>query len=482
MLTLILLFLPVLSGACIWLFNSKSSKQLALLSSIVSFTISLYFVLNFTANTTSQFAINYTWIAASNINLSIGIDGISLVLVLLTGLLVPLIILSTFDKKIENSSLFYSLILMMQSALFGVFMAKDIFLFYFFFEVALIPIYFIAAIWGGENRIKVTFKFLVYTIFGSLFMLLAFVYLYYQTPGGHSANIEDIYKLSLNAEQQTFIFFAILLAFAIKMPLFPFHTWQPDTYVEAPSAGTMLLSGIMLKMGTYGLLRILLPIVPSAVHQWGYIAIIMSIIGIVYGSIIAIQQSDIKRLIAYSSFAHVGLMAAGIFSITIAGIQGSLIQMLAHGINVVGLFFVAEIIFRRTNTHDLDKLGAITKNTPNLTVYFIVIMLGSVALPLTNGFVGEFLLLKGVFEYNYWAGAIAGLTIILGAIYMLRLVQKAMFGRSKSITENFTDLSFSEKATLLPIALLVIVLGIAPNFLLKLTEPAVNQLITIINK
>lgn len=482
MLSLLLLFIPLICGGCIWLLKSNNPKQLAFVSSLISFAIVAYIVVNFVPNAASQFAINYSWISGSNINFSLGIDGISLLLVLLTGLLVPLIILSTFDIKIENASLFYGLILMMQSALFGVFMAKDVFLFYFFFEVALIPIYFIAAIWGGENRIRVTFKFFIYTIFGSLFMLLALVYLYNQTPGMHSANIEDLYKLKLSANQQSFIFGAIFLAFAIKMPLFPFHTWQPDTYVESPSAGTMLLSGIMLKMGTYGLLRILLPIVPGAAHQWGYIAIILSIIGIIYGSIIAIQQSDIKRLIAYSSFAHVGLMAAGIFSITAAGIQGSLIQMLAHGINVVGLFFVAEIIFRRTNTHNLNNLGAITKNTPNLTVYFIVIMLGSVALPLTNGFVGEFLLLKGVFEYNIWAGALAGLTIILGAIYMLRLVQKSMFGNASNLTENFTDLSLSEKATLLPIALLVIILGIAPNLLLKLTEPAVNQLITLINK
>jgi NADH-quinone oxidoreductase subunit M len=482
MLTLLIILLPLISGAIIWLLKGNNSKQLALLSSLITFLVGVYIVWKFAPNTESQFVLNYSWIASANINFSLGTDGISILLVLLTTLVVPLIILSTFDKKIENQPLFYGLILMMQSALLGVFTAKDVFLFYFFFEVALIPIYFIASIWGGENRIKVTFKFFVYTVFGSLFMLLALVYLYFQTPGAHSANIADLYNLNLSANQQTFVFWAIFLAFAIKMPLFPFHSWQPDTYVESPSAGTMLLSGIMLKMGTYGLLRILLPTVPLAVQQWGHIAIILSIIGIIYGSIIAIKQNDIKRLIAYSSFAHVGLMAAGIFSLTISGIQGSLIQMLAHGINVVGLFFVAEIIFRRTGTHNLDKLGAITKNTPNLTVYFIVIMLGSVALPLTNGFVGEFLLLKGVYEYNIWAGAVAGLTIILGAIYMLRLVQKSMFGEGNATTDGFTDLSFSEKATLLPIALLVIILGIAPNLLLKLTEPAVNQLLTIINK
>ena len=482
MLTLLTILLPLIGGFVIWLLKSNNSKQIALAVSFAVLALGVYIFANFAPNTESQFGLSYRWISSANINFSIGIDGISILLVALTALMVPLIILSTFDKQIENPALFYGLILMMQSALFGVFTAKDAFLFYFFFEVALIPIYFIAAIWGGENRIKVTFKFFVYTIFGSLFMLLALVYLYYQTPGAHSANISDFYKLSLSSNQQSLVFWAIFLAFAIKMPLFPFHTWQPDTYVEAPSAGTMLLAGIMLKMGTYGLIRILLPAVPLAVHQWGNVAIGLSIFGIIYGSIIAIKQKDIKRLIAYSSFAHVGLMAAGIFSLTLAGIQGSMVQMLAHGINVVGLFFVAEIIFRRTKTHNLESLGAITQNTPNLTVYFIVIMLGSVALPLTNGFVGEFLLLKGVYEYNAIAGAVAGLTIILGAIYMLRLVQKTMFGSKTDLTQNFTDLSFSEKATLLPVAILVIILGIAPNLLLKLTEPAVNQLLTIINK
>jgi NADH-quinone oxidoreductase subunit M len=482
MLTVLLILLPLLAGALVWSLNGNMSKQIGLFSSLIVFAIGAFVVYSFSANSQSQFAAEYNWITSANIKFSVGIDGLSILLVLLTTLLVPIIILSTFDKQINNAPLFYGLILMMESALIGVFTAKDAFLFYFFFEIALIPIYFIAAIWGGENRIKVTFKFFIYTIFGSLFMLLALVYLYYQTPGSHTSNIADFYKLNLDITQQSYIFGAIFIAFAIKMPLFPFHTWQPDTYVESPSAGTMLLSGIMLKMGTYGLLRLLLPVVPLAAQKWGSLAIALSVIGIIYGSIIAIQQKDIKRLIAYSSFAHVGLMAAGIFSLTQSGIQGSLVQMLAHGINVVGLFFIAEIIYRRTHTHDLDKLGGITKNTPNFTVYFIILMLGSVALPLTNGFVGEFLLLKGVYEYNMWVGAAAGLTIILGAVYMLRLVQKSMFGSENTVTDGFTDLTFSEKATLLPLAILVIFFGLAPNILLKLTEPAVNQLLLLINK
>jgi NADH-quinone oxidoreductase subunit M len=371
---------------------------------------------------------------------------------------------------------------MMQAALVGVFVAKDAFLFYFFFEVALVPVYFIAALWGGANRIRITLKFFIYTLFGSLFMLLALVFLYYQTPGTHTSDITAFYDLVLSQEQQNLVFGAFFIAFAIKMPLFPFHTWQPDTYTESPTPATMLMSGIMLKMGTYGLIRFLMPIVPLGLDQWGSVAMVLAIIGIVYGSVIAIQQKDMKRLIAYSSFAHVGLMAAGIFSQTLNGMQGSLIQMLAHGINVVGLFFCVQIIFTRTRSRELEKLGGITQNAPNFSIYFMILMLGSVALPLTNGFIGEFLLLQGVYQYNYWLGILAGTTIILGAVYMLRMFQKAMFGQQSSLTATFTDLDFSEKAVLLPLAILVLALGVYPNFLLKLTEPAVTNLMQIITK
>jgi NADH-quinone oxidoreductase subunit M len=481
MLSLLLISIPTIAALLVWLLG-QNSKLLALASSIVVAMLAVYICSTFTADASSQFAVSFSWVKSLNLSFHLGIDGVSLVLVLLTAIAIPLIVLSTFDQPTQKPALFYALILFMQAALMGVFMAKDIFLFYFFFEVTLIPVYFLSAIWGGPNRIAVTFKFFVYTVFGSLFMLLALVYLYYQTPGSHSALITDLYQLSLSPSQQSLIFAAIFLAFAIKMPLFPFHTWQPDTYTEAPTAGSMLLSGVMLKMGTYGLIRILLPIVPVASTQWGYIAIILAIIGIIYGSIIAIGQNHLKRIIAFSSFAHVGLMAAGIFTKSTEGLQGSLIQMLAHGINVIGLFFIAEIIQRRTGTFDIQALGGIAQKAKKFTVYFIIIMLGSVALPLTNGFVGEFLLLKSLFDHNVWLAAIAGLSIILGAVYMLRMVQKTTFGPSNKLTENFSDLTVSENITLLTIAALVLVLGIFPNTILKLSEPAVSQLLTIINK
>jgi NADH-quinone oxidoreductase subunit M len=481
MLTILLILIPVVAGLLTLSLGGRNVKQLALVGALAELGTVLLAWSQFDPAGGQQFGFKYDWIASAGVTLGAGLDGISLLLVLLTAFLTPLIILSAFGQSYKNPSAFYSLILFMEAALIGVFTATDGFLFYLFFEAALIPVYFLAAVWGGENRLKVTFKFFVYTIFGSLLMLVALVYLYFQTPGQHSSEIVALYNVQLSAEAQGWIFWAFFIAFAIKMPLFPFHTWQPDTYTESPTPATMLLAGIMLKMGVYGLIRLLLPIVPLALNTWGSVAIVLSVIGIVYGSIIAIQQRDMKRLIAYSSFAHVGLMAAGVFSVTLNGLQGALVQMLAHGINVVGMFYIVEIIYSRTNTRYLDHLGGITQKTPRLSVYFMVMLLGSVALPLTSGFVGEFLLLAGVFEYNNWLGAVAGLTIILGAVYLLRMFQKAMFGEATAASENFKDLTPIERAVLIPLTIMVFWIGIYPSTFLKMTEPSVNEILRFLN-
>jgi NADH-quinone oxidoreductase subunit M len=484
MLTLFLILYPAVSATLILLFKGERIKQAALVAALVELALAGFAFFGFRPDATSQFAFDYPWIGSLGIRLSAGIDGISVLLVLLTGLLVPFIVLSTFNRSYKQPATFYALMLYMQAALMGVFTARDGFLFYLFFEAALIPIYFLAAMWGGENRIAITFKFFVYTIFGSLFMLIALVYLYYQTPAttlsAHSSAIADFYKLNLTPEAQTWVFWAFFIAFAIKMPVFPFHTWQPDTYVESPTPATMLLAGIMLKMGVYGLIRFILPIVPLGVETWGKTAIILSVIGIIYGSIIAIRQRDMKRLIAYSSFSHVGLMAAGVFSQTETGMQGALVQMLAHGINVVGMFFVADVIFSRTKTRQLDQLGGITQSTPKLTVYFMIMLLGSVALPLTNGFIGEFLLLHGVFTYNHYLGLAAGFTIIFGAVYMLRMFQKSMLGPTSSRTESFADLTTTESWVFIPLVVMVFWIGIYPHTFLKVTEPAVASMMKYI--
>jgi len=357
----------------------------------------------------------------------------------------------------------------------------DAFLFYIGWEAALIPIYFICAIWGGKDKIRVNMKFFVYTIAGSLFMLLGIIYLYLQNPA-HNFDIDAFYALSLDPVQQGWIFWSFFIAFAIKMPVFPFHTWQPDTYTEAPAAGTMLLAGIMLKMGIYGVIRWLLPIVPAGVQEWGTTAIVLSIIGIVYASLIAFTQKDAKRLVAYSSIAHVGLISAGIFALNTQGMQGAMIQMLSHGINVVGLFFVLDIIYSRMKTNTISELGGIAKVAPKLAIAFLIIVLGTVALPGTNGFIGEFLLLMGVYQFNIWAVVFAGLTIIFGAVYMLRMYQQVMLGKTNELTIGFTDIKGTEQLVLIIICVLIIVLGVYPKPILHLSEASVQQLLEQVNQ
>jgi NADH-quinone oxidoreductase subunit M len=479
MLTLLLIFFPLVAALMLLFVKGEQVKKIALAVAIVEFIISLVVVAQFKHNDAIQFEFNHAWVQTLGINFHVGIDGISLLLVLLTTFLVPIIILTSFKNDYKNPSIFYSLILAMQMALVGVFVSLDGFLFYIFWELALIPIYFICLLWGGENSAKITFKFFVYTLVGSLLMLWGFIYLYLHTAGNHSFELQALYEAgrTLTAPQQSCVFLAIFMAFAIKMPIFPFHTWQPDTYTTAPTQGTMLLSGIMLKMGTYGLIRWLLPITPLGVAEWGGLVILLSVIGIIYASCIAIAQKDFKRLIAYSSIAHVGLIAAGIMASNVQGVQGAMIQMLSHGVNVVGLFFIVDIIQRNTGKRDLDSLGGIRNVNPQFAVLFLIVLLGSVALPLTNGFVGEFLLLNGLYQYNAWVAAFAGLSIILGAVYMLRSYQSIMLGEINPVTELFTSLSSIEKTVLFIICAVIILFGVYPKPLLDIAEPAVIKLV-----
>lgn len=474
--------IPLIGGGLLMFFKNSSSatlKNIALGTSLAVLFISVYVWFSYSTLTPNALDIKYAWIPELNLNFHLGVDGIGLLMLLLTAVLVPLIIVSTFKYDYENPSAFYALILFAEVALVCVFLAKDVFLFYFFFEAALVPVYFIAALWGGKSASKVTFKMFVYTIFGSLFMLVALIFLYMQ---GQTANIQDLVATakSMPPLTQGLLFWCFFVAFAIKMPVLPFHTWQPDAYTKSPTAATMLLSGLLSKMGVYGIIRILLPLSPVGVATFATIGISLAIAGLIYGSIIAIQQNNIKRLIAYSSFAHMGLMAAGVLTGSLDGLQGALLQMVAHGINAVGLFFIVKIIYSRTGSRELSALGGITQKAPALSIYFMIIMLGSVALPLTNGFVGEFLLLKSVYDFNPILGGIAGLTIILGAVYMLRLMQRSMFGEINPTTEGFTDVSGSEVAVLLPISALVIIMGVLPNVFLQLTEPAAQAILELI--
>ncbi len=480
MITGFLIFWPLLAAFLLLLFKGETVKKAALAFSLIELGVTLAAWFQYNHNPKSDnLNLYFPWIQSLNISFDVNMDGISTLLVFLTSLLVPFIILSSFSKSYKNPQAFYMLILLMQMALVGVFVAMDGFLFYIFWELALLPIYFICLLWGGEGRAKITFKFFIYTLFGSLFMLAALIFLYLHTPGQHSFDIKALTAAgaALPAKAQAVFFWCMFLAFAIKMPVFPFHTWQPDTYVNAPTQGTMLLSGIMLKMGTYGLLRWMLPVVPQALHDWGYVAILLSVISVIYGSMVAIDQKDFKRLIAYSSIAHVGLIAAGIIAFNVQGVQGGIVQMISHGINVVGLFFICDIIASRTGTTEISKLGGIRNVAPVFALLSLIVVLGSVALPLTNGFVGEFLLINGIFQAHAAFAVFAGLTIILGAVYMLRSYQKVMLGEVNSLTQNFTDLTMNEKAVLVPIVLLIIFFGVYPKPLLDLAANDVANLV-----
>lgn len=490
-LLLTLLLLPLAGSALVFAWKNPASKYLALGIAFAEMFLTFFMLssLDFkpTVDGVLQYEINYPWSNFIKSNLHFGIDGMSMLMLLLTNILSVLIILSSFNEKPSYRNTFYGLILLMQFGLVGVFTALDGLLFYIFWEVTLIPIWLIAGIWGQENKkIQFTTRFFVYTFVGSLFMLIGLIYVY-----SHSASfaLTDLYNADLNASEQTVIFWFIFFAFAVKLPIFPFHSWQPDTYTYSPTQGSMLLSGIMLKMAVYGLLRYLLPITPDPILGIsGQIVMVLAICGIVHGALIAIIQNDSKRLIAYSSLSHVGLMVAGIMasailtmkgSLMIEGGEGALVQAFAHGINVVGLFYCADILYKRFKTRDIRQMGGLAKVAPKFAVLFMVILLGSVALPLTNGFVGEFILIKSIFDYNVLAAVVAGLTMIFSAVYLFRFYGKAMFGKGDervlASVGDLTDVEFSVMASLV---VFVILLGIFPQPIIEMVQSSLKFIFT----
>jgi NADH-quinone oxidoreductase subunit M len=401
-------------------------------------------------------------------------------MLLLTTALTPIIIFSSFGNDYKNAKAFYALILFMAFAMAGTFLAADGLLYYIFWELSLIPIYFIALIWGNgdaEERKKAVVKFFIYTLAGSLFMLVAFVYLY-QKAG--SFLIEDLYKINLSAAEQLWIFLAFFLAYAIKIPLIPFHTWQAKVYQKAPTVGTMLLSGIMLKMGLYSVIRWQLPLAPLAAKEYMFIFIAIGIAGVIYGSIVALRQKDLKKLLAYSSLAHVGLIAAGTYTLTLDGLSGAVLQMIAHGFVVVGLFFVAEIIFRRYETRVIAEMGGIRAQSPKFTSMFLILVLASVALPSTFNFVGEFTVLYSLSQINIWFAILGGTTIILGAYYMLKMFQYAMLGETNS--KLFADVTANEGITLVLIIAVLFFFGLYPKPIVDLITPSLQEILTQINR
>jgi NADH-quinone oxidoreductase subunit M len=392
-----------------------------------------------------------------------------------------LIFIATWKTNYKNANNFFALMLLTQAGLMGVFTAMDALLFYFFWELALIPVYFLCSQWGGERRIQVTFKFFIYTFSASVLMLIGLLYLYFQTPD-RSFAIQSFYDLSLPASTQSWLFWLMFIAFAVKMPVFPFHTWQPDTYEQSPTAATMVLSGIMVKMGVFGVIRWLLPVVPLAAYSWGDVVMSLAVTGIIYASIIAIQQNDLKRLIAYSSIAHIGLMAATIFAEHKIGLQGVMIQMFNHGINIIGLWIVVELIERQFGTRKLSELGGIAQKAPALTILLVVVALANISLPLTNAFVGEFMMFTGIFgsavtKYNVLFAVLAGLSIILAAVYTLNMIQKVFYGNTNKITATGRDIFFNEKLVLAAIVVMIFVIGVYPQPLLNLTSGFVESIL-----
>ena len=482
MIVLLLFLVPLISGLLsFFLKDDKTVRGWALLASLITLAIS---IVGLTVRSTSQLNFHAEWMGSLGSSFSLKLDGLSQLLCLLTAIAYPVILIATWKSNYRKPNNFFALMLLTQAGLMGVFTASDALLFYFFWELALIPMYFICSGWGGERRIPVTFKFFIYTFTASVLMLIGLVYLYFQTPD-RSFSMESFYALKLSANTQNWVFWLLFLAFAVKMPVFPLHTWQPDTYEQSPTAATMVLSGIMVKMGVFGIIRWVWPIVPSALHIWGDVVMTMAVVGIIYASIIAIQQDDLKRLVAYSSIAHMGLMVMAIFSENNIGLQGVMMQMFNHGINIIGLWIVIELIERQFETRKLSGLGGIAQKAPGLTTLLVIVALANVALPLTNAFVGEFLMFNGIWNaltnYRVVFTVAAAVSIILAAVYTLNMIQKVFYGATNPITETARDITINERVSLAVIVLVIIVFGVYPQPLLNLTDGFVNNLLKDIN-
>lgn len=473
------LLIILLVGALATYFSGdKWAPKVAMLFGLTAFASSICLLSQYNLGV----EINYAklWIAKPNISFALQADGLSLAMLLLTTALTPIIIYSSFGNTYKNPKAFYALILFMTFAMAGTFLASDGLLYYIFWELSLIPIYFIALIWGNgdaEERKKAVVKFFIYTLAGSLFMLVAFIYLY-QKAG--SFLISDLTPLKLSATEQFWIFLAFFLAYAIKIPLIPFHTWQAEVYQKAPTVGTMLLSGIMLKMGLYSVIRWQLPIAPLAAKEYMDVFIGLGIAGVIYGSIVALRQKDLKKLLAYSSLAHVGLIAAGAYTLTLDGLRGAVLQMIAHGFVVVGLFFVSEIIFRRYETRNISEMGGIRAQSPKFTSMFLILVLASVALPSTFNFVGEFTVLYSLSHVNIWFALLGGTTIILGAYYMLKMFQHVMLGETN--VKLFADVTFNEGLSLVIIIAVLFFFGMYPKPIIDLITPSLENILVQINR
>ncbi len=487
------LFVP-LAGAIAVMFihrdQAVAAKRTALAFSLVTFLASLFLLPDFqSGNTDMQYVVNQSWISTIDAGFRIGVDGISLPLVLLTALIMPIAMLASFDSISKNVKGYYALMLLLQFGMTGVFVAWDTFLFYVFWELILIPMYFIIGIWGGKDRIYAAVKFFLYTLVGSLLMLVAIIWLGLQAKWAGVGFTADLMKLqqvgpAIGMDVQQWLFWAFAISFLIKVPLFPLHTWLPDAHVQAPTAGSVILAGVLLKLGTYGLIRFNLDLFPAASQHYAGLISTLAVIGIVYGALVAMVQTDIKKLVAYSSVSHLGFVVLGIFSMTVEGVQGAVIQMINHGISTPMLFLCVGVLYERRHTREISEYGGITKVMPRFAVLFAIAMFASVGLPGLNGFVGEFLTLLGAFNSHVLGSKVYAIVsasgVIFAAVYLLWMFQRVMFGTNDNAeNHHLRDLNTKEYWQLVPLALLAIWLGVQPRPLMMLSEESVKAIVNV---
>jgi NADH-quinone oxidoreductase subunit M len=457
-------------------------RWVALLASLATFAVSLALWAGFDAASAEfQFVERMPWIPAFGIDYFIGIDGISLLLVVLTGFLTPIALLSSWgsiERKVKEFSIF---MLALEAAMIGVFISLDLFLFYVFWDAMLIPMYFLIGIWGYDQRVYAAVKFMLYTMAGSVLMLVAILglaYIHSTATGAYSFDLLRLYTLQIAPETQRWFFLAFTVAFAIKVPLFPFHTWLPDAHVQAPTAGSVILAGVLLKMGTYGLLRFSFPLFPAAAAEFAPWLALLAVIGIIYGALVAMVQPDMKKLVAYSSVSHLGFVVLGICAMNAQGVQGAIYQMLAHGVSTGGLFLIVGMLSDRRHTRLISEFGGLKAVMPRLTAAFLIITLASIGLPGLNGFVGEFLIMLGAFQWDARFVIAAGTGVILSAVYMLWMVQRVYYGKvTHAENAALPDLLPREWAGVLPLCAMALVMGIFPTIFLRPMAPAVEKLV-----
>jgi len=458
------------------------ARTIALVVACLVFADTLLLWANFNAGSAEfQFVERHAWIPAMGVSYQIGVDGISLFLLVLTGFLTPLALLCSWESVHRKTKAFCIVVLLLESAMMGVFVSLDLFLFYVFWDAMLIPMYFLIGIWGYDRRIYAAVKFILYTMAGSVLMLLAILglaYLQYTASGTYSFDLLKLYELQVPAQTQFWFFLAFALAFAIKVPLFPFHTWLPDAHVQAPTAGSVILAGVLLKMGTYGLLRFAFPLFPQAALFFAPYLAGLAVIGIVYGALVAMVQPDMKKLVAYSSVSHLGFVVLGIAAMNTQGVQGAVYQMLTHGISTGGLFLMVGMLSDRRHTRQITEFGGLKAVTPRLVAAFLIVTLASIGLPGLSGFVGEFLILLGAFRWDPRMAAVAASGVILSATYMLWMFQRVNYGQvTNEKNAHLPDLQPREWLVIVPILVMTIVMGVAPNLFLRPMGPSIERLL-----